>query len=144
MRFFVSWLVRLKNCSQYWWVIDKAFQKTLQNTMFVKLQIAARDVKTKVSIFSLLFAFRWFLAQKTIIPVPPIVNLQKKQSDYEFLKKSCVRCGNCNLGVQDAKSFCLNIFVTVCILLVFGTKLCCNYYLKCNLYFKSSGFWILR
>ena len=72
--------------------------------MFVKLQIAARDPKTKVSIFSLLFAFRWFLAQNTFIQVPPIVNIQKKRSEYEFLKKSCVRGGNCNLGVQDAKS----------------------------------------
>ena len=61
--------------------------------MFVKLQIADRDAKTKVSIFALLFAFRWFLAQKAIIPVPPIMNLQKKRSEYEFLKKSCGRGG---------------------------------------------------
>ena len=55
--------------------------------MFVKLQIAARDPKTKVSIFSLLFGFRWFLAEIAIIPVPPIVNLQKKRSEYEFSRK---------------------------------------------------------
>ena len=66
---------------------------------FVKLQIAARDAKTKVSIFSLLFAFRWYFAQNAIIPVPSIL----KRSEYEFLKKSCVRGGNCNLVVQDAK-----------------------------------------
>ena len=49
----------------------KFFKKTLENMMF------------KVSIFSLLFAFRWFLAQKAIIPVPPIVNQQRKRSEYE-------------------------------------------------------------
>ena len=55
--------------------------------MFVKLQIAARDPKTKVSFFLLLFRFRWFLAQIAIKTVPPIVNQQKKLSEYEFSRK---------------------------------------------------------
>ena len=61
----------------------KFFKKTLENMMFISCKLPHETRKLKSKFFWLLFAFRWFLAQKAIIPAPPIVNLQKKRSEYE-------------------------------------------------------------
>ena len=62
-----------------------------------------KTLKSRVSMFSLMFAFSRFLAQNANILVQPVLNLQKNWPESVFWKKSCISDRNHSLPYKTLK-----------------------------------------